>query len=303
MKNKNFGVEEEITLAPKTTNNLESISEISINEPSQADDTSKRPEIARVHELRELRKENLKVFKLSDGTEQAVFYSNPVHAFDNEMQSFEEMNDTVGEEDGRHLVCKKGHFVAKFSKECDNDELFSIENGMNRVVVYSRKNKKNRNTGVVPKIHKKSIEEASSSEIILYKGIETETDYEYSVEGDGVKENIIVNSKSNIYRYPFILHCENVTPDFDEASKHIAFISNETGEEVFFIRHKWCNLLQGCCISNIHFNNARRPFSRCKRICKSIIYSVKKEWITQNFKIKFIIKTAWLQLQKTPFDS
>lgn len=253
MKNKNFGVEEEITLAPKTTNNLESSSEISINEPSQADDTSKRPEIARVHELRELRKENLKVFKLSDGTEQAVFYSNPVHAFDDEMQSFEEMNDTVSEEDGRHLVCKKGHFVAKFSKECDNDELFSIENGMNRVAVYSRKNKKNRNTGVVPKIHKKSIEETSSSEIILYKGIETETDYEYSVEGDGVKENIIVNSKSNIYRYPFILHCENVTPDFDEASKRIAFISNETGEEVFFIPAPFMSDANGVISTNVSY--------------------------------------------------
>ena len=253
MKNKNFGVEEEITLAPKTTNNLESSSGISITEPSQTDDTSKRPKITRVLELRELRKENLKVFKLSDGTEQAVFYSNPVHAFDDEMQSYEEMNDTIGEEDGRHLVCKKGHFVAKFSKEGDNDELFSIENGMNRVVVYSRKNKKNRNTGVVPKIHKKSVEENLNSKIILYKGIETETDYEYSVEGDGVKENIIVNSKSNIYRYPFILHCENVTPDFDEASKRIAFISNETGEEVFFIPAPFMSDANGVISTNVSY--------------------------------------------------
>ena len=42
----------------------------------------------RVNEIRELRGKNSKVFRLSDGSEQAVFYAEPIHVFDEETQSF-----------------------------------------------------------------------------------------------------------------------------------------------------------------------------------------------------------------------
>lgn len=254
MENKFFGAEDELSLAPETINETIQLSEIDDAEITLVNDTIEPQKSARVHEIRELRNENTKFFKMSDRTEQAVFYSEPIHTFNNEMQSFEEMNDMLyEEEDGKHLACKKNHFIAKFSKEDDNNELFSIENGKYRVTVLSLKIKNNKSKGVKPVICKKHLDDGKALDIVSYEEIESNANYEYSVEGDGVKENILVKNKSLIYRYPFILHCENVTPKFDEVSKRIAFISNETGEEVFFIPAPFMSDANGAISTNVSY--------------------------------------------------
>ena len=238
MEKKRIGNEEELILAPEN-NETEELVEIEAPEIMREDTQEPEKEIKKsvcVKEIVELRGENKKVFKMSDGTEQAVFFASPIHAFDDETHTFKEESDTICEdEEARHLVCKKNRFLAKFSQEEENDEIFSIENGMHRVVVSSYKTKKNRNKGVKPTMNKKKINDIKNLNVLTYENVEAGADYEYSVEGDGVKENIIVKTKANVYRYPFIIHCENVTPKLNEKEKRIAFLSNETGEEVFFI--------------------------------------------------------------------
>ena len=238
MEKKRIGDVEELILAPEN-NETEELVEIEASEIMNEDTQEPEKEIKKsvcVKEITELRGENKKVFKMSDGTEQAVFFASPIHAFDDETHTFKEENDTICEdEEARHLVCKKNRFLAKFSQEEENDEIFSIENGMHRVVVSSYKTKKNRNKGVKPTMNKKKINDIKNLNVLTYENVEAGANYEYSVEGDGVKENIIVKTKANVYRYPFIIHCENVTPKLNEKEKRIAFLSNETGEEVFFI--------------------------------------------------------------------
>ena len=48
-------------------------------------------------EITELREEDCKVFAMSDGTLQAVFYPNAVHAFDQQTGTFEEANSTASQ--------------------------------------------------------------------------------------------------------------------------------------------------------------------------------------------------------------
>ena len=171
---------------------------------------------------------------MKDGTEQAIFYSKPIHVFNEETKMFDEVDKKVIEDDEhKHLVNGKNGFIAKFSQEENNDELFSIENGMHRVTVFARKNQKNKNKSVKPVVSTKF--DIHNADVVNYSNIEASTDYEYSVEADGIKENIVIKEKMNAYRYPFILKCENVTAKLDEQSKRIAFFSKETGEEVFYI--------------------------------------------------------------------
>ena len=148
MEKKRIGDEEELQLAPEN-NETEELVEIEASEIMDEDTQETEKEIKKsvcVKEITELRGENKKVFKMSDGTEQAVFFASPIHAFDDETHTFKEESDTICEdEEARHLVCKKNRFLAKFSQEEENDEIFSIENGMHRVVVSSYKTKKNRN--------------------------------------------------------------------------------------------------------------------------------------------------------------
>ena len=260
MKNENIGADE-LYLAPEETENLEIITLSDDNESKDFDEASsnntsrksKKPE--RLEEIIEKRGNNLKVFRMNDGTEQAVFSSSPIHVFDDESRTFEKIENTFTEDnDGRHFIGGKNNFIAKFSREDNNDDIFSIEKGIHKVTVCARKNKKNRNKGVKPTLRRIYNEDSDVSDILTFSEIEANADYEYSTENDGVKENIIVKKKSEIYRYPFLLKCENVSVNFDEKENRIAFLSNENGEEVFFIPVPFMTDANGITSTNVYYD-------------------------------------------------
>ena len=241
MKNETIGAEE-IYLAPEVINaeeNLPTQEEHSAQANSEdiVVAAEEKPEKnVRVSEILDLREDNCKVYRMKDGTKQAVFFPEMVHVFNEETQTFDDVENTFIEEaDGRHFVNGKGHFVARFSREQENDELFSIESGMHRVTVSAKKHAKQKNMGVMPKLRRKLADDVAGKDVLTFEDVQVGTDYEYSVTGSGVKENIVVKEKANLYRYAFVLHQENVTAELDENSKRVAFMSNETGEEVFFI--------------------------------------------------------------------
>ena len=252
MKNETIGAEdiylapetitaEEHLLAPETTPAEEHLLAPETNPEQVAPESAvvvaeeKSEKNVRVAEILDLREGNRKVYRMKDGSQQAVFYPEMVHVFNEETQTFDDVENTFIEEaDGRHFVNGKNHFVARFSREQENDELFSIESGMHRVTVSAKKHAKQKNMGVMPKLRRK-LDDVAGKDVLTFEDVQAGTDYEYSVTGNGVKENIVVKEKADLYRYAFVLHQENVTAEFDENSKRVAFMSNETGEEVFFI--------------------------------------------------------------------
>lgn len=237
MKNEMMG-ENDLYLAPEETTHeapaglsADAAPEISAVEAEHVPE-----KVSRLEEIPEQRDVCRKVFRLADGTEQAVFSPAPIHVFDDETQTFEDMESTVtADDDGKHFTCGGNRFIARFSAEEDTDEIFSIRNGMHRVTLSARRNKKSLRHGVKPRLLKHRGASESPADTIAYPDIETGTDYEYSVAGDGVKEDIIVKKPAETYRYPFTLQCENVIAGYDEANKRIAFTSPESGEEVFYI--------------------------------------------------------------------
>ena len=240
MKNEKLGAEE-IYLAPETINSdSASVENSELTDEMTNEDTpvmveAEPKKTIRVSEILNLRERNRKVFRMSDGSEQAVFYSETVHVFDEDTNTFDDVDNTLAEEDDRHYVNGKNHFIARFSRKEEDDELFSIESGMHCVTVSAKKNSKQRNKGVKPKFCKKMTKGVESADALVFASVQEGSDYEYSVTGNGVKENIIVKDKADVYRYSFVIRQENVTAEFEETNKRIAFISNETGEEVFFI--------------------------------------------------------------------
>ena len=237
MKEKEFGAEE-LYLAPEPEIFAET--EIKQEISHQTEFVEKRPPKAsfEVDEISDLRESNKKVFRMSDGYEKAVFYPETLHVFDSNTKNFEKVdNSLIEEEDGRHIRNRSGAFVARFSKEIENDEIFSVEKGGHKITVLARKNKKNMNHGAIPKIRKQMLADLDANEIdmISFADIVDGSDVEYSVTGNGVKEDIVVKTKSAVYRYPFILECENVIAEYMEAEKMVAFKDPETNLEVFSI--------------------------------------------------------------------
>ena len=237
MKDQNIGAQE-IYLAPETTEKTEPtvLNGVSAAEKEEILLEKEPNKISRVSELTDLRREKRRIFRMSDGTEQAVFYPETVYTRDAETGIFEAVDNTLAEEeDGRHFINRKERFAARFSREEENDELFSVKSGMYGVTVYAKKSLKLRNTGVKPLVEKKVTGGAVKTDVVRYCDVEAGADYEYSVQGSGVKEEIVIKEKSAVYRYPFIMKCENVIPELDGKNNRIAFKSAENGEEIFFI--------------------------------------------------------------------
>ena len=107
---------------------------------------------------------------------------------------------------------------------------------MYKVTVSANRNAKRRGCGLGHRLHSKKEKSADKTlqDTVVYTDAYDEADLTYSVENTGIKENIIINEKKNVYRYSFVLNCENLTCTQGEDGI-IRFLSCESGEEIFYI--------------------------------------------------------------------
>ena len=182
-----------------------------------------------LRENEKLREESKKVFEMSDGTMQAEFYSEPVHFYDEKLESFVEIdNEIEDDEDGKHLRNRRNKFVTKFSKETDNDELFTVENEGYTVKVSSKEHPRRKMNKKAPKVTK-----ANSVGQITYANMEIDTDYKYTVNSNNVKEDIVLKKRKSSYKYSFILEHEGLNIKFKDDGA--ISLENTENKEVFFI--------------------------------------------------------------------
>ena len=207
-------------------------------------------------EIKALRGAARKVYYSDDGHNTAVYTPYAVHYYDDETGEYRSFdNHIVRDDEGRYYVNKAGNFKARFSREDENEELFVIEKGMYKVTVSANRNAKNRERRLGHSLRKENIRKANAmyeadnreadikeletaetdvQETVLYSGVYDGADLEYSLNNAGVKENIIINEKKNVYHYSFIINCENVTCSIGEDGI-IRFYSCEDAQEIFYI--------------------------------------------------------------------
>ena len=159
---------------------------------------------------------------MDDGSEQAVF--SPVTMTN---------ADTPWELDanGKRYRKQIGSLRAAFSCNETSDEMFSLEKDAHKVTFSAAMKPGQRRAGIVPTLRQAD----GMDNAFLFENVADNTDMEYSMVPGGIKENILVKQRTDCYRYPFAIGCENVSISADSTAKQIKFISNDSGEEVFFI--------------------------------------------------------------------
>lgn len=160
----------------------------------------------RLQELEEYRTIDTKQFLMSDNTIQAVMYNEPVHYEENgeweDLDNSLEYQKSTNDDDFNGYKTKNGIFDVKFAKNANSDKLVAISEGkynlswnlLNRSKIISGINNIDIEESEInenPTPVEQSVENASQS--VLYKSIIHHTDLEYTVNGNGLKENIIVN--------------------------------------------------------------------------------------------------------------
>ena len=176
-----------------------------------------------------------KSFKLNDGTIKSVFGSSPINYYDETEKVWKEIDSTLKEE-GENYVSNLGKYKAKIKK---GGEIAGVTVGDENTYVewqflgtkiennkYCLKDKKCKPNVKVENIKKEK--DIFNYGKLKYLSCDDGVDIEYITQGNGVKENIIVNKKSEEYKYYFSLKTKNLS----------LFGTVERG----LVHHPWCTV-------------------------------------------------------------
>ncbi len=189
-----------------------------------------------LYELTELRQADTKYIQMSDGTVRALVYDTAVHRPDGQGGYTEIDNRLSQNEDG--IVNTNARI--KFSKKITGKgTLFTLHEG-NRKITLSLPGavKKTPATvvhnGTTNKKAVTKLEELSTLSktvsSVSYRNVLPQTDIEYILQGNNIKENIVVNAPKERYSYTFELELCNLTAARTSAGE----ITLRDGEETVY---------------------------------------------------------------------
>lgn len=171
-------------------------------------------------EATELREENVKHFRLSDGRYVAAQYDFPVHVLD-ENGTWQDIDNSLSDY-GSEFSNESARI--KFAKKITgNSELFALHDGNTKIslsLIGATKGTvgavtNNSDADTDTELQKMmNLEKISAS--VIYKDILKGVDIEYVAFSKNVKENIIVKEKSSTYSYSFELKLNGIIPTLTE---------------------------------------------------------------------------------------
>ena len=191
-----------------------------------------------VCEIKALREENVKHFKLEDGTYQAVVYAQPVHRLNanGEWVDIDNSLSIVGDE------ISTSNARIKFAKKITgNGTVFTLHDGNYKVTLglpgatkkvegkyFNTEARDETDISVIPKYTML----ANLSAKVVYENILDGIDLEYVLDANDIKENIIIKEKQANYDYTFSLELNGLDAQLDNNS---VFLYNKNGEAVYKI--------------------------------------------------------------------
>ena len=189
------------------------------------------------------REEYVKHFRMSDGTYQAVQYETPVHfeknnewvEYDN---TLEETEASAEENEGKIIknkdyINKLADFSVRFSKKTNGHKFVRYEkDGYELSWYYEDAKKKYAEVIEVEDDGDETTLEKNSSQVV-YKGVFKDTDLQYIVNAEGVKENIVLNSDKSPTEYVSQYKVNGLTPvQLDDKTIEL---QNEKDEAIYII--------------------------------------------------------------------
>lgn len=206
----------------------------------------------KIVELEALRESNVKHFRLPDGNYEAVSYGQAVHRKDADGVWQDINNDlsltTVG---AKQLYTTADSRVSYAKDFTANGELLTLrENGYTVSMAMLVQNSGNlsadatavrvttvNNASIQRKAQYDTLEEAAeinNRSSIVYSNVINNTDIEYIMVGNDIKENIIVKSRADSYEYAFRLSLVGLNATLMEGG-YISLTDKESGEQKYVI--------------------------------------------------------------------
>ena len=207
-------------------------------ETSTSVDTESKTEkkdIIVLEEDKALRDENIKHFKLSDGTTKAVVYSQAVHYKDADGK-WVDIDNALTLNGSEYSSNNKQ--TVKFANKSGSNGLVSIKDGDYKIDFTPLNTNKIKVEIVNPQTNNsRKFEDMSQLDNLvskaIYKNIYDGIDIEYILVGNNIKENIIVKEKQDSYTFSFELKLNKLSAELVNGA--IILSDYDTGTKVYEI--------------------------------------------------------------------
>lgn len=196
-----------------------------------------------------LRKSNEKHYILTNGMMRAEIFNKPVHYYDEQAKEYKDVDNRLvyeassgGEYDFDGFINEQNFFRVKFAKYKSSTTHLILEKDSHKLIWSFQLPENNINAGV--NAHSDSEEahvnndsagkdltekELNLQSEIIYEEIIPGADLKFELDGNRVKDYIIVKEKRDSYEYAYRLKTENVVPRLNESV--LEFTSAITGKE------------------------------------------------------------------------
>ncbi len=194
-------------------------------------------DLAILHEKETQADENSRHYVLNNGTAKSVLSAEPVNYFDEEKKKWKYIDNTLVEKDD-FFESNSGKIKTKISKTSKGKSVKVSKPGRELSWEYLGK----QSVGDVAEIsgEQETILKIDSSlkrtnrstrSRAIYENIERDTDLEYCLHGNNLKENIIVKERSESYRYLFALKTEGLKLRLSEDNENLELYSEVEKED------------------------------------------------------------------------
>ena len=205
-------------------------------EDTESESSESEPQIIGEDESR--RTADTKHFIMSDGSRKAVVYGNAVH-YEKDGKWNEIDNTLIYDNEKNEYKNNRNSFKATFKENFGEENLFSLENKGYTISWEYKSNFLRKNLIKAEYKNKEKIDDKitqyaqQSEDRITYKNFDSNCELEYVVIDKGVKENIILNSKTNKNEFTFNVTANDLTLSKESDGSIIA--KNNNNEEIFYI--------------------------------------------------------------------
>ncbi len=169
-------------------------------------------EVTIISEISERREANKKVFLLSDGSYMTAEYPQNIHYSENgEWKDYD--NSLSDDSENSELTNRRSDFNVRFSKKSNGKKLVRVKKGDYEISwYYVNSLKSGAKSKAAEQCTDKTVLNKLTSEVI-YENIYKETDLEYTVLPDRLKENIILKSSAAAAEFETEYKANKLTPE------------------------------------------------------------------------------------------
>lgn len=188
--------------------------------------------------------ENSRHFILNNGTKKAVFTPNNINYFDESKKVWSPI-DSALKTSGDHYVASLGKYNVKIPKQSEN-ETVEVSNDGGKIKWEYLGNKKSlflplecgttlpstkRKSRLKVNVVKNALLDVPTASHAIFKDAEGDIDLDYYIEGNGVKENIVIHDKGDDYHYYFLLRASGFRVKTKDNGSRIEFYKSVASGE------------------------------------------------------------------------